>query len=746
MSFIENPARWMMIILAMALGGVVYWISWALDRIEVAIVEKKAAATSLEEAPIMTSMDRLYRSDWETGRRFLRPSTDEEAFSLGPFEREDLVGTEVAGPSIPFTSPHPAVGGLMRLGTHALHAFDAARAERCFRTAATEDPQCAGAWIGLAIASETRPGRATYFLDKAEAATGKGAVEISWLTAYRSFFALAESGDLGARLGSLASAFDSIASAQNQDPTARLFALRYRILAHHLVDAPLPEPSVTEGLLDALGKSVGMGRVAPYGVLLWLKTDARRALPYARNVDLERGGAVVFRLAAAPREALGEWGTANQLLSVSLSKLGNSPEDFENARLLAWALYHQGDADAALRLANELRQLPRKPQFGPDGQPDVDAGDAFVEGRRLRAQLLMAAGRWEDLSRTDALTALDEAGCQLSIAQTHYWRALGYAAQGFTQNANNQLGELREIAEKIAETTPEGRHREWVEGLARGAEAFIELTGGHISAYVGDIVDVPAVALAPFFAKAGDRTVAQELLQKELRTQPASVPLTAMLKAAGEGQPLTLPPATAGKVGMNLSPASPPPAPGFTLPDETGTTVGMEKWQGQPTLVIFQAGGSRAEDAVPLKELRTHAPSFAHFGIPIVVVSTEEASMLLEALGLTGTPSPQLPFHMLSDRQQYAFKSWGCYDHHLNKPVHGAFLVDHQGSILWSKVSHQSCVQPEFLLMECQRLLALQKEEESPATDQGSSASPASPELETPDSASQPASDAAKTD
>ena len=75
--------------------------------------------------------------------------------------------------------------------------------------------------------------------------------------------------------------------------------------------------------------------------------------------------------------------------------------------------------------------------------------------------------------------------------------------------------------------------------------------------------DVPAVALAHFFAKAGDRMVAQELLQKELRTQPASVPLTAMLKAAGEGQPLTLPPATAGKVGMNLSPASPPPAPGL---------------------------------------------------------------------------------------------------------------------------------------------------------------------------------------
>jgi peroxiredoxin len=238
---------------------------------------------------------------------------------------------------------------------------------------------------------------------------------------------------------------------------------------------------------------------------------------------------------------------------------------------------------------------------------------------------------------------------------------------------------------------------------------------------------------------------AQELLQKELRNHPASVPLAAMLKAAGEGQPLALAVSSTGKVGMNLSPASPPPAPGFTLPDETGNTVGMEKWQGQPALVIFQAGGARQEDAGPLKELRTHAPSFAHFGIPIVVVSTEEATMLLEALGLTGTPSPQLPFHMLSDRQQYAFKSWGCYDHHLDKPLHGAFLVDHQGSILWSKVSHQSCVQPEFLLTESQRLLALQKEAESPSADQGNSgSSPASPQ-EAPESTAQPPPEAVKT-
>ena len=122
-----------------------------------AIVEKKAGHTAKAEAPVPTSMERLFRADWETGRRFLKPSTEEEAFSHGPFEREELAGAEVPGPSIPFTSSQPAVASLMRLGTHALHAFDMTRAERCFRTAAKEDPQCAAAWLTYRCSAALRP-------------------------------------------------------------------------------------------------------------------------------------------------------------------------------------------------------------------------------------------------------------------------------------------------------------------------------------------------------------------------------------------------------------------------------------------------------------------------------------------------------------------------------------------------------------------------------------------------------------
>lgn len=710
-----------MILLALALGGLAYWMSWALDKIELSMTERREAGTVAKiYMPVPTAMQRLSPAAWQEGRRFLRPSTEEEAFSQGPFEMENLGDTPEAGVPIPATSENPSVPALIQAGTNAIHAFDEASAERCFRTAVTADPECAGAWLGLAIASERQPGGAGYFLDKAEAATGKTAAETSWITAYRSFFAAAEAGDLAGRFLGLASAFDSIASAQNQPPAPRVFAIRYRILAHHLADVALQDSTAMEGLIDALASTVGEPQVAHYGVLLWLKTDARRAVRYAQQ--LPREGAVSLRLAAAPREALGEWTAANDLLAISLGRTEMTAGDFENARLLAWALFHQGNTDAALKVATLLQKLPRRPHFTPQRQPDVDPEDAFLEARRLRAQLLMAAGKWEDLARTDALTSLDEAGCQLAIAQTHYWRAIAYAAQGFAQNANNQIDCLRKIAEEISGNASLDRHRALVEGMSRGAEAFVELTGGHLSAYVSDIVDVPVVSLAPFILKVGDPVMARQMLGEQLKKYPSSVPIKAMLDTIESGHtPANPAPSESLPPPPGLFLASPRPAPGFTLPDETGNVVGLEKWQGQPVLVIFQAGGARTEDAGPLKELRTHVPSFAHFGIPIVVVTTEEADMLLEALGLTGTPSPKLPFIMLSDRQQYAFKAWGCYDQFLKKPLHGAFLVDDQGTILWSNVSHQSCVQPEYLLLESQRLLSLWKEEAAPVDKETSS-------------------------
>ena len=233
---------------------------------------------------------------------------------------------------------------------------------------------------------------------------------------------------------------------------------------------------------------------------------------------------------------------------------------------------------------------------------------------------------------------------------------------------------------------------------------------------------MPASALAPFLLKAGREDLAIPLLQSALAASPASLPLHALLSAARKEGPGTAqsapPPESPGASSQFVLPA-PPPAPGFTLTDESGTIVGMEKWQGQPFLLVFQAGGARTEDAEPLKKLRAHVPSFARFGISIVVVSTEEASLLQEALGLKGTPAQELPFTMLSDRQLTEFKNWGCYDQYLEKPLHGAFLVDGQGAILWSSISHQTCIHPEYLLMECQRLLALWKPDSppEPATD-----------------------------
>ena len=719
---LQNSSRWIMIALALLLVVLAVWLSWALDRIELAVTEKKASVkTSLARAtaPVPTDMVCLSPLEWQGSRRFIRPASDEEAFAQGPFEKEnpagaggDNPGADLSRPpSIPATSSSNAVLLLMLEGTNALHAFDERRAERCFRTAAVEDPQCAGAWLGLAVASEKLPGRAGYFLDKAEAATGKGAMEQAWITAYRVFFSTAEAGEFTERMARLAEALEAIAGTPVADPVPQIFALRYRVLAHHLAGSALPDPAATEALLHSLAAPLGVQQVSHYGVLLWMKLDARKALAHAQK--LSPRGPVTRRLAAAPRIAIGQWDHALELLAASVPEAGNDPQDFQNASLLVRTLFHHGDTATALKLVESLAKLPRRPYFTSENAADADPGDAFVELRRLHAQMLMAAGRWDELSRSDPMTTLDEGGCMLARAHTHYWRAVAYAAQGFDQNARNQCQELHKIAHGFEENPALQRHRDLTESTVRGADAFLELAKGHVSAYVGEITDVPPAVLAPFLVKAGNKEMALALLETEHKSWPASVPVTAMMEAIKSDKPAPPPGTETAAASEAMAPQlpeiTPMASPGFALPDTTGATVGREKWEKQPLLLIFQAGGSKVDDATPLKALRNAAPSFAHFGIPIAVISTEEASMLLEALELTGTPSPNLPFVMLSDTGQDTFRAWGCHDAHANKPLHGAFLIDAQDRILWSSVGYKTCVQPDYLLLECQRLLALWK-------------------------------------
>jgi peroxiredoxin len=141
-------------------------------------------------------------------------------------------------------------------------------------------------------------------------------------------------------------------------------------------------------------------------------------------------------------------------------------------------------------------------------------------------------------------------------------------------------------------------------------------------------------------------------------------------------------------------------APVWQLPDATGQVWGLEKYEGQPVLLIFYLGSGCIHC---IEQLNTFAPmtqAYAEAGIPIVAVSTDSPADLAKNLAKGG-----FPFPIVADPGQTVFRRHGAWDDFEHQPLHGVFLLDPQRRIRWQDISASPFVEAEWLLAEAKRLL-----------------------------------------
>lgn len=65
-----------------------------------------------------------------------------------------------------------------------------------------------------------------------------------------------------------------------------------------------------------------------------------------------------------------------------------------------------------------------------------------------------------------------------------------------------------------------------------------------------------------------------------------------------------------------------------------------------------------------------------------------------------------LHFDVLCDPKGATFRRWGVWDEFTDEALHGTFLLDAKGRILWKDVSARPFDDSAWLLAECRRLLA----------------------------------------
>ncbi|MEM7475484.1 MAG: peroxiredoxin family protein [Planctomycetota bacterium] len=145
-------------------------------------------------------------------------------------------------------------------------------------------------------------------------------------------------------------------------------------------------------------------------------------------------------------------------------------------------------------------------------------------------------------------------------------------------------------------------------------------------------------------------------------------------------------------------------APDLWAETVDGKQLKLKDLKGRPTLVIFYLGFGCLHCVEQLHEFSPRANEFREQGIDVIAISTEKMESLKEALTDYSKPL-DIPLH--ADPELKAFKAYRCYDDFEKQPLHGTFLIDPDGRVLWQDISYEPFMDVDFALKESRRLLQL---------------------------------------
>ena len=155
---------------------------------------------------------------------------------------------------------------------------------------------------------------------------------------------------------------------------------------------------------------------------------------------------------------------------------------------------------------------------------------------------------------------------------------------------------------------------------------------------------------------------------------------------------------------------SPPSAPEFSLPAASGEEISLSDYSGKPVLVVFFLG---RECSHCMDQMNAFAPLHEKYraaGIEIVAISTDSVADVAKTKRTTDAGESSFPFPIVSDDSLDHFRAYRAYDDFEEMALHGTYLIDGSRRIRWQDISYEPFMHPNWLLEECQRLLAMDEE------------------------------------
>ena len=146
----------------------------------------------------------------------------------------------------------------------------------------------------------------------------------------------------------------------------------------------------------------------------------------------------------------------------------------------------------------------------------------------------------------------------------------------------------------------------------------------------------------------------------------------------------------------------PSAAPSWQATDSDGKPTGSREFQGRPHIVIFYLGHGCLHCAEQLQEFGPRAQDFADEGIDMIAISSDGQEGLMQSVQNYGGA---MPIRLASNENLDIFRKFRAFDDFENVPLHGTFLIDGEGKVLWQDISYEPFMEPQFLLDESLRLL-----------------------------------------
>ncbi len=660
----------------------------------------------------------------------------------------------------PITTTNSEAQRYFEQGVGQLHGYWYLEAQRSFRKVVALDPQCAMGYWGIAMTRFNNDSLvketllpALRLLDKMSAKEKQWVLAIN---AYHTADSKLKDRDKVRKTNYL-NDLKAITAQYPDDIEAKAF------LAHKMMEWRDAEPKHTREETDALMHQVlavnPMHPLHHYRIHLWDSSpeDRKKALDSAGLCGPSSSGIAhmwhmqghIFSGTRMYRDAVFAQEAAVRVDNRYLMADRLIPDQIHNyahnSQWLAENLGYIGRVHDAIELTQNMIELPRHPRYN---NADSFSGSAYY-GRMRLLETLYNHELWREALTLNAQGYLEEGKTTSQKAERLQLLAVASIQTGDAVAGKKYLAELEGLKEPKSENADLEKSIAEVRGymalrMGNTAEATKQFDAAksmpkcrmaRVRMALGQGAEAEKLArealtqddhqverlttLIEILYRLGKKEEAKTLfstLRKEGSEAELDAPLlTKLAPIAREfGYPTDwrLPDANLLERRKMMSRLGhfrwePYSSPNFTLRDTAFRKISLSEYrkQGKPVVVVFYLGAGCKHCVT---QLNTFAPLIGEFekaGISVVAVSSEKERPVPKDAPDTETKLI-LPFSMLTDSSQKAFKAFRAFDGFEKTPLHGLFLIDGTGKVRWQEIRFEPFQDVKFLLAESKRLLS----------------------------------------